>query len=60
MQNGGTVPASLAVLLAAEEWGCPPWEIAGGSKYQWFTRWNFYKSQVNKKQNMNARMAGRK
>jgi hypothetical protein len=43
------------VLLAAEEWGVPPWEIAGGAKYLWFTRWNFFRGQVNKKQAGEAR-----
>ena len=36
-------------LIAAEEWGSPPWEIAGGSRLAWFWRWAFWRSQVNMK-----------
>jgi len=38
----------VAVLFAAAEWGCPPWEIAGGSKTEWLLRWQFLKEQQGK------------
>jgi len=34
--------------MASEEWGCPPWEIAGGSKLHWFYRWIAYAERRNK------------
>lgn len=50
MQHGGKSPLSLLVLAAAESWGCPPWEIAGGDAKTWFHRWAYWKGQVGKKQ----------
>jgi len=35
------------VLVASEEWGTPPWEIAGGSKMDWFFKWMKYAEQRN-------------
>jgi len=32
------VPLWVNVLLAAEAWGVPPWEVERGSA-KWFTRW---------------------
>jgi len=40
MHNGMMCTADL-VLLAAKEWGCTPWEIAGGTKIEWFERWKY-------------------
>jgi hypothetical protein len=41
----------LGVLLAAEAWGCPPWEVAeGGSRLVWFLRWRELAAQRAKKQ----------
>lgn len=40
MLTGGKPPDWAAVLVAAETWGTPPWEIAGdGDKITWFMRW---------------------
>lgn len=39
----------LGVLLAAEAWKCPPWEILRGSKVIWLMRWNFLQEQRLKK-----------
>lgn len=50
VRHGGSAPLSLLVLAAAEDWGCPPWEIAGGDPKTWFYRWTYWKSQVSKKQ----------
>lgn len=38
------------VLVAAEAWGCTPWEIAGGNKLVWFMRWQEYITETNKKE----------
>ncbi|CUS05403.2 protein of unknown function [Candidatus Promineifilum breve] len=47
------MPASLplwtGVLQAAEEWGCPPWEITGESppgRVLWFLRRSVYQSEI--------------
>ena len=37
------------VLVAAEAWGCTPWEIAGGNPLVWFIRWQEYTVETNKK-----------
>jgi hypothetical protein len=44
------LPVSAAVLVAAEEWGVPPWQIAPDalSEIEWFMRWQFYRGQVSK------------
>lgn len=39
---------SLAILVAAAEWGCPPWLIAGGDAVEWFFKWQFWKEQQAK------------
>jgi hypothetical protein len=36
-------------LVAAEKWGCPPWEIAGGNKLVWWFRWVEGQRLVNEK-----------
>lgn len=33
----------------AEEWGVPPWEIAGGTRLTWVLRWRVWRSEINKK-----------
>ena len=43
-------PVWLLILLAAEAWGCPPWEIASsGSRAIWVLRWKFLAEQRAKK-----------
>jgi hypothetical protein len=40
----------MAVLIAAEEWGTPPWEIAqDGDQVTWFVRWTEYRAAINKR-----------
>jgi hypothetical protein len=50
MLTGGKPPVWAAVLVAAEDWGIPPWEIeaAGGGSVMWFFRWAEYKHWRNK------------
>jgi len=43
------LPIWATVLVAAEAWGCKPWELAGGSPLVWFMRWMEYVSEVDKK-----------
>jgi hypothetical protein len=44
MLTGGKPPVWAAVLIAAEDWGMPPWEIAGdGERVKWFLRWAEFK-----------------
>jgi hypothetical protein len=46
------------VLIAASEWGTPPWEIAGGSRLTWYLRWNEWKKLEHKR--MQQERNGRK
>jgi len=46
MGNGGG-PAWLAILLAAEAWGTPPWSVLGkeptpGERLTWLLRYSRY------------------
>jgi len=41
----------MGVLLAAEEWGVPPWEIAGGARVTWYLRWVEYHNMRTAKAN---------
>jgi len=36
-------------MIAAAEWGVPPWDIAGGDKMTWMMRWIYWKDQQGKK-----------
>ena len=46
VHHGGQLPVWGEVLLAAAEWGCPPWEVAGGgSPALWFFRWRVLADQ---------------
>src|SRR5690606_11704230 len=49
VHHNGAAPLSLLVLAAAESWGCPPWEIAGGYTKTWFHRWTYWKGQISRK-----------
>ena len=49
VHHGGAGPLWLDVLVAADEWGTPPWEIAGGSRLLWWLRWQAWKTQAAKK-----------
>jgi hypothetical protein len=42
------------VLIAAETWGCPPWEIAEGDKVTWYMRWRFFQGQRIKREEIEA------
>jgi hypothetical protein len=40
----------VRVLLAAEDWGCPPWVVTGEpdtqeTRWKWLKRWEFYAAQ---------------
>lgn len=51
IHHGGAPPLWVVVLMAAREWGCPPWEIAeGGSRLLWFNRWSYWTGQLHKAQ----------
>jgi len=43
--GGGKSPLSLGILAAAAEWGCPPWQIAGGDPLDWYFKWQFWQEQ---------------
>ena len=45
MQHKDAAPLSVLVLYAAEKWGCPPWEIAGGKPVKWLFRWLEFENQ---------------
>lgn len=49
--HGGKLPTIAKVLMAAEAWGCPPWEIAGGDEAAWFWRWEHFTALRLKKHN---------
>lgn len=54
VHEGGAGPLWLNVLVAAQEWGVPPWEIVGGmqaegERLRWFWRWQKYAEQRAKK-----------
>ena len=46
--HGGAGPWWMGVLVAAKEWGATPWDIAGGSRLQWYTRWVEYENTITK------------
>lgn len=49
IHHGGKAPWWVAVLIAAKEWGMPPWEVAQtGSRLLWFNRWAFWVGQLGK------------
>jgi hypothetical protein len=50
VHHGKGGPWWLAVLVAAESWGCPPWEIAGGGRLMWWFRWQAYQKHLAKAQ----------
>jgi hypothetical protein len=58
VQHGGPGPLWMRVLVAASEWGCPPWEIMGDpltwDKLKWLWRWEYWRSQVAKAENSNG------
>jgi len=39
----------MSVLIAAAEWGIPPWELAGGTKLVWWYRWIRYQNLRSEK-----------
>lgn len=61
MLTGGKPPAWAAVLIAAEDWGLPPWEIAGdGEPVKWFYRWAEYKHWRNKAEEQQIKRSARR
>ena len=45
-EYGGSLPPRAEVLIAAETWGCPPWEITGEtdarSRARWYLFWRVF------------------
>jgi len=41
----------MGILLAAHEWGIPPWDIMADSKIIWYLRWVEYHNLVNRPKN---------
>ncbi len=61
MLTGGKPPIWAAVLLAAEEWSIPPWEITGdGERVMWFYRWAAYRHWRNKADEAQIKRAARR
>lgn len=61
MLTGGKPPVWAAVLLAAEDWGMPPWEIAADSDpVTWFYRWAEYKHWRAKAEETQMKRAARR
>ena len=52
--HGAAGPWWLAVLVAAESWGMPPWEIAGGKRMLWWQRWLRYQQHLATKSRQKA------
>ena len=48
MNGSGQPPDWSQELLAAEDWGVPPWVVHNGSAV-WFERWKYQKDQIDKK-----------
>jgi len=42
-------PFWVLILNAAESWGMPPWELAGGSKLKWLMRYKIMTTERNRK-----------
>jgi len=45
------------VLIAAERWGVPPWEVAAGP-LMWFLRWIEFENQRAKEEERQAKKHG--
>jgi len=48
LHYGAKPPLWVLILIAAEKWGVPPYQIAGGSKLLWFWRFCEYEEQKSK------------
>jgi hypothetical protein len=57
IHHSGSGPAWLGILLIAEQWGTPPWKIAGGSPMIWYFRWVEFWNQKQKKYEVDVRKA---
>jgi hypothetical protein len=39
------------LLVAAKDWGCPPWDILDHPDgLEWFWRWSDYQTEINRAQ----------
>lgn len=52
VQNGTAPPTHVSILVLAERWGCPPWEITGEepnetNRQKWYERAVLYISRMN-------------
>ena len=55
--NTNEAPIWLGPILAASDWGVPPWEIAGGgTQLQWYMRWSAYRRVALRVQKDEQRM----
>jgi hypothetical protein len=57
VHHGAAGPRWMNVLIAARDWGCPPWAITGegdDEHLSWLLRWEFLKSQEVKAERLNA------
>jgi hypothetical protein len=45
MRQGKSPPGWVSVLIAAEEWGTPPWKVLRGDKLTWWVRWLVWRSE---------------
>ena len=39
MSGGGPVPPWAAVLMMAEQWGIPPWQVVEECPVEWWHNW---------------------
>lgn len=61
MISGGRPPVWAAVLVAAEDWGQTPWEIAGDDeRVIWFMRWAEWKHWSAKAEEAAQKRAARR
>jgi hypothetical protein len=61
MISGGHPPVWAAVLIAAEDWGQKPWEIAGDNEpAKWFYRWADFRHYRQKVEEAQAKRAARR
>lgn len=61
MMTRGKPPAWAAIIIAAEDWGLPPWEVSGdGERVKWFYRWAAYKKWAGIAQEQQIKRAARR
>jgi len=53
-------PLWVAVLEAAKEWGCPPWQIEEQASEEWWQRWRVMREESMRYQEHQAKRASGK